>query len=186
MCDNKFSRRNLIKSGISFSAYSSVANLFGTRAFGQNLSFPPKKKLVWIQMSGGWDLLETVNPKVRSTSGIDMSYSWSQANSIGSSGDKIGRWLPGLAAHGSDMVVVRGMNMGTTSHMAGRVYMDTGVLSNAGTVNAASIPAIVASESSSTIPIIQLNGGSEPQTDRGLFNPVSVVRASNLELYRSM
>ena len=64
--------------------------------------------------------------------------------------------------------------------------MDTGVLSNSGTVNAASIPAIVASEASATIPIIQLSGGSEPQTDRGLFNPVSVVRASNLELYRSM
>ena len=137
-------------------------------------------------MSGGWDLLETVNPKPSSTSGIDMSYSWSQAQNFGSSGDKIGRWMPLVASHASDAVVVRGLNMGTTSHMAGRVYMDTGVLSNSGTVNAASIPSIIASESSATIPIIQLNGGSEPQTDRGLFNPVSVVRASNLDLYRSM
>ena len=78
----------------------------------------------------GWDLLETVNPKISSTSGIDMSYSWSQANRLGSSGEKIGRWLPSIASHGSDIVVVRGLNMGTTSHMAGRVYMDTGVLSN--------------------------------------------------------
>ncbi len=38
--------------------------------------------------------------------------------------------------------------------------MDTGVLSNAGRVNAASIPAIVASESSaSDDSIIQLDGG---------------------------
>ena len=187
MSKNKFSRRHLLKQGISFSAYSSVANLFDGRLLAQGTpSFPPRKKLVWIQMSGGWDLLETVNPKIASTSGIDMSYNWSQAHNVGNSGEKIGRWLPNLASHGSDMVVVRGLNMGTTSHMAGRVYMDTGVLSNSGTVNAASIPAIVASEASATIPIIQLSGGSEPQTDRGLFNPVSVVRASNLELYRSM
>ena len=187
MPKNKFSRRHLLKQGISFSAYSSVASLFDGKLLAQSgRSFPPRKKLVWIQMSGGWDLLETVNPKISSTSGIDMSYSWSQANRLGSSGEKIGRWLPSIASHGSDIVVVRGLNMGTTSHMAGRVYMDTGVLSNSGTVNAASIPAIVASESSATIPIIQLNGGAEPQTDRGLFNPVSVVRASNLDLYRSM
>ena len=32
--------------------------------------------------------------------------------------------------HASDALVVRGLNMGTTSHMAGRVHMDTGVLSN--------------------------------------------------------
>ena len=186
MSKKKLNRRDLIKSAISLSAYSSVANLFGKEAFAQSMSFPPQKKLVWIQMSGGWDLLESVNPKPRSTSGIDMSYSWSEAQNFGSSGDKIGRWLPKLASYANDSLVVRGLNMGTTSHMAGRVYMDTGVLSNSGTVNAASIPSIIASESSATIPIIQLNGGSEPQVDRGLFNPVSVVRASNLELYRSM
>jgi hypothetical protein len=82
--------------------------------------------------------------------------------------------------------MVRGMAMGTTSHDAGTVYMDTGILSNSGEVNAASIPAIVASEGTATIPIIQLSGGSEPQTDRGLLKKVSVVRANNLELYRSM
>src|SRR5690606_32935038 len=53
-------------------------------------------------------------------------------------------------------------------------------------VNAASIPAIVASESDATIPIIQLNNGNDPLADRGLLNPVSVVRAQNLELYRQM
>jgi len=76
--------------------------------------------------------------------------------------------------------------MGTTAHDAGNIYMDTGVLSNAGNVNAASIPAIVASESDATIPIIQLNNGNDPLTDRGLLNPVSVVRAQNLELYQAM
>ena len=64
--------------------------------------------------------------------------------------------------------------------------MDTGVLSNSGTVNAASIPSIVASESNATIPIIQLSGGADPLIDRGLLNPVSVVRAGNLSLYRDM
>jgi hypothetical protein len=64
--------------------------------------------------------------------------------------------------------------------------MDTGILSNNGVLNAASIPAIVASESGATIPIIQLSGGADPLTDRGLLNPVSPIRAENLDLYRGM
>lgn len=151
-------------------------------------TYPPQRRLVWINMSGGWDILEVTDPKAGSTSGVDMVYDYGAAHRLtgSNSQDRIGRWLGRLAAHGSEMVVVRGMNMGTTSHDAGSVYMDTGVLSNTGTVNAASIPAIVASESQATIPIIQLNGGSDPKTDRGLLSPVSVVRAQNLDLYRSM
>ena len=91
-----------------------------------------------------------------------------------------------MAQIGDDLLLVKGISMGTTSHNAGSVYMDTGILSNAGTVNSASIPSIVASEGTSTIPIIQLNGGTDPKIDRGLLNPVSAVRAQDLELYRSM
>lgn len=151
-------------------------------------SYPPQRRLVWINMGGGWDILEITDPKPASTSGIDMMYDWSAAQALAGAGpnDKIGRWLSRTALLGQDVVVVRGLNMGTTSHMAGPVYMDTGVLSNSGNVNAASVPAIIASESSATIPIIQLNGGSDPKIDRGLLSPVSVVRAQNLELYRSM
>jgi hypothetical protein len=65
------------------------------------------------------------------------------------------------------------------------VYMDTGVLSNSGVVNVASIPAIVASQSAATIPMIQLQGGMNVLTDRATTN-VSPVRAQNLDLYRSM
>lgn len=182
-------RRQLLKAGVSLTAYASVANLLAAgRANAADQNYPPKRKLIWINMSGGWDILEVTDPKPETTSGVEILYGLDQAQAVqnASDGTKIGRWLPQIAALGSDLLVVRGLAMGTTSHQAGSVYMDTGVLSNAGRVNAASIPAIVASESGATIPIIQLNGGSEPATDRGLLKPVSAVRAGNLDLYRSM
>lgn len=168
--------------------YASLASLLGVGSALAQTSFVPEKNVVWINMGGGWDILEVTDPKPASTSGIDMLYTWGEAQDVADStdGTKIGRWLPSIAALGRDLLVLRGLAMGTTSHMAGNVYMDTGILSNAGRVNAASIPAIVASESVATIPIIQLGGGNEPQTDRGLLKPVSVVRAGNLNLYRSM
>ena len=184
-----FSRRSLLQNGISFAGYLSVAQMLGLSQNAKaQTSYAPQRRLVWINMSGGWDVLEVTDPKVASTANIQMMYGWEQAQQLvgGGANDKIGRWMPRLAARGNDMVVVRGLSMGTTSHDAGSIYMDTGVLSNAGRVNAASVPAIVASESGATIPIIQLNGGTEPMTDRGLLKPVSVVRAQNLELYRSM
>ena len=183
----EISRRQMFKSGVSLVGYMNAASIFGPQLLAQ--SFTVQRRLVWISMNGGWDVLEITDPKPSSTSGIDMMYDWGLAHQIagGGASDKVGRWLRRLATQqGQDMVVVRGLNMGTTSHMAGQVYMDTGILSNSGNVNSASIPAIVASESAATIPIIQLNGGSDPQTDRGLLNPVSVVRAQNLDLYRSM
>ena len=183
---NQISRRSLIESGISMSAFASLSSLIGNRyAIGQEVTVATR--LVWFNMSGGWDVLEATEPKVSSTSGIDMVYDYGLASQLIGSEVRIGRWLGRLARlHGDKMVVLRGINMGTTSHMAGRVYMDTGILSNSGEVNSASIPSIVASESQATIPIIQLNGGSDPQIDRGLLNPVSVVRAQNLDLYRAM
>lgn len=179
-------RRSLLGQGISFTGYMLASQLFGARA-ANGAGFPPQRRLVWISMNGGWDVLEATDPKTASTSGIDMTYDYGLAHTISANAsDRIGRWLPNIASHGSDLVVVRGLAMGTTSHMAGQVYMDTGVLSNSGQVNAASIPSIVASESGATIPIIQLDGGAEPLTDRGLLNPVSVVRAQNLALYQAM
>ncbi len=185
----ELSRRQMLRTGVSLTAYASLSNLlYPQLAFGQEQgSFTIQKNLIWISMNGGWDILETTDPKPQSTSGIDMIYNWNQARSISNSSDgaKIGRWLPNIAALGQDLLVVRGLAMGTTSHQAGNVYMDTGILSNAGNVNAASIPSIVASESQATIPIIQLRGGDSPQTDRGT-KTVSVVRAENLQLYREM
>ena len=61
MCKkNKFNRRDLIKSGISLSAYSSVSNLFGKKAFGRYI-LPSTKSLD----TNEWRLgsFETVNPK---------------------------------------------------------------------------------------------------------------------------
>ncbi|MBC7532933.1 MAG: DUF1501 domain-containing protein [Oligoflexus sp.] len=185
----ELSRRELLMGGTCLTGFALASQMFSSSiAQAAAPQFPPARRLVWINMSGGWDILEATDPKPRSTSGIDMTYDFSLAHTLAGSAsqDRIGRWLGRTAAHGSDIVVVRGMNMGTTSHMAGSIYMDTGVLSNTGTVNAASIPAIVASESQATIPIIQLNGGSDPRTDRGLLSPVSVVRAQNLDLYRAM
>lgn len=183
------SRRSLIQTGTSLTAWIAADKLFrsGLRAQTQE-SYPPQRSLIWINMNGGWDILEVLDPKVSSTSGIDMSYSWAEANRVSGAADdvRVGRWLPNIAGIGDDLLLLRGMAMGTTSHQAGRIYMETGILSNAGRVNSASIPAIVASESSATIPIIQLGGGGEPMTDRGLLKPVSVVRANNLSLYRSM
>lgn len=181
-------RRALLK-GIPYcTAYASAAALFGSKAARAAVTYPPQRRLIWISLNGGWDILEATDPKRASTSGIDMSYDFGLANALNgsSSSERIGRWLPNIASRGESVVVLRGLTMGTTSHQAGQIYMDTGVLSNAGRVNAASIPSIVASESNATIPIIQLNGGMEPMTDRGLLNPVSVVRAQNLDLYQSM
>jgi hypothetical protein len=184
---DSFCRRQLLQKGVSFLGFMGVASLFRSSSALAQSSYPPKKRLVWISMGGGWDILEITDPKKSSTSDIDMSYAWSLAHQIGdNSNNRIGRWLPNLAARSDDLVVVRGLSMGTNSHDAGKVYMDTGVLSNSGRVNAASIPAIIASESQATIPIVQLSGGAEPLTDRGLFRPLTVVRAQNLELYRSM
>lgn len=185
------SRRQLLRAGISLTAWVALDQLFCLgNARAQDLVQPtaPTRRLVWIVLNGGWDILETVDPKVASTAGIDVAYDWGLAHTLaGASADtKIGRWLPNLAAQGQDILLLRGLAMGTTSHDAGKVYMDTGILSNSGRVNAASIPSIVASESQATIPIIQLNGGMEPRIDRGLLNPVSVVRAENLALYQSM
>lgn len=183
-----FSRRSLLQNGISLTGYLSVAQLLGlSQTAKAQTSYPPQRRLVWINMSGGWDILEVTDPKRSSTANIQMMYGWDQAQALaGSPTEKIGRWMPRIATRGNDLLVVRGLSMGTTAHDAGSIYMDTGVLSNAGRVNAASVPAIVASESGATVPIIQLNGGTEPMTDRGLLKPVSVVRAQNLELYRSM
>lgn len=184
------SRRQILRSGISLTGFMSLGKwLLPRQALAQSSnSFSVKRKLVWINMRGGWDILEVMDAKVASTAGIDMIYDYNLTNQLqgGEDDARLGRWLPNMAQIGTDLLIVRGLAMGTTSHMAGSIYMDTGILSNAGRVNSASIPAIVASEGTSTIPIIQLNGGSDPMTDRGLLNPVSVVRAENLELYRSM
>lgn len=184
----EISRRQLLAGGVSLTAYASAASLFLPKTAQAQTAYTPKRNLIWINMNGGWDILEVTDPKAASTSGIDMLYGWNEAHDLANStdGSRIGRWLPGIAALGRDVLLLRGLAMGTTSHMAGSVYMDTGILSNAGRVNAASVPAIVASESSATIPIIQLNGGSDPMIDRGLLKPVSAVRAENLDLYRSM
>ena len=175
------SRRQLLKGGANLCAFLSGASLFGPRLQAQTV----QKRLVWIMMGGGWDILEITDPKVASTAGIDMTYDYGLAHEVGSSGERIGRWLPRVAGLGNELLVVRGLSMGTTSHTAGAVYMDTGILSNSGQVNVASIPAIIASQSGATIPLIQLQGGMDVLTDRATTN-VSVVRAQNLELYRSM
>jgi len=185
------SRRQILASGVSLTAYLSVAKLLAaaTPARGADTaSYPPKRKLVWINMSGGWDILEVTDPKPASASKLNILYDYGQSHAVAGAtdGSRLGRWLPNLAAVGTDLLVIRGIAMGTTSHPAGSAYMDKGVLSNTGMVNSASIPAIIASESQATIPIVQLAGGSDPQTDRGILKPVSVVRAQNLELYRSM
>ncbi|NRA46691.1 MAG: DUF1501 domain-containing protein [Oligoflexales bacterium] len=183
-------RRQLLLNGAYLSGYMSFAKwMMPGAAWAQEAqSFPLQRKLVWINMRGGWDILEVLDPKVSSTSGIDMIYDYNLTNQLAGGEDnaRLGRWLPNMAQIGNDLLIVRGLAMGTTSHMAGSVYMDTGILSNTGRVNSASIPAIVSSEGTNTIPIIQLNGGSDPMTDRGLLKPVSVVRAENLQLYRSM
>lgn len=184
---DEISRRQLLQSGVSLTAFTSLWSLLGARPLHAGITYPPQRKLIWINMSGGWDILEVTDPKRASTSGIDMVYGWDEAHEIANGdGTRLGRWCGNMAGIGKDLLVVRGMAMGTTSHQAGSIYMDTGILSNAGRVNAASIPAIVSSESAATIPLIQLSGGSDPLTDRGLLNAVSPVRASNLDLYRSM
>ncbi len=182
----QITRRQLLKYGSSLAAYMTSSQLFPGQAFGQSVT-TVQRRLVWIMMDGGWDILEVTDPKPGSTSGIDMTYSWDEAHVISGAdqSERVGRWLPSIAALGSDLLVVRGLAMGTTSHQAGAVYMDTGVLSNSGIVNVASIPAIVASQSEATLPLIQLQGGSNVLTDRATKN-VSVVRAQNLDLYRAM
>lgn len=190
MCKDNL-RRDFIKGGISLSASFVASRLIAPNAsFAQSGSedFPVLKKLVWIHMSGGWDILETVDPKAQSTDKLDIMYDYGLAPRLsGASHDvRLGRWLTKTASHGSDIIVVRGLAMGTTSHDAGTVYSDTGVLSNSGNVNAASIPAIVASQSAVTIPLIQVGGGNTPKTDRGLLKPVSIVRAQELDLYRKL
>ena len=181
-------RRKFLEAGLSLSAFATLPQLLCPTSARAQGSFSVLKKLVWISLDGGWDILESVDPKAASNSNVDLLFPWTQALRLqGTDKDiRVGRHMPGLASLGKEVLLVRGLAMGTTSHDAGSTYMDTGVLSNTGRVNAASIPAVVASESQATIPLIQLAGGMEPRIDRGLLNPVSVVRAQNLDLYRSM
>jgi hypothetical protein len=184
-------RRSFLEAGVSLSATFALSKLLSPQsAFAQDSAedFPVKRKLVWIHMNGGWDILETVDPKQNSTSKLDVAYDYGLTQSLsGASQDvRLGRWWPNTVKHGSDLLLVRGLAMGTTSHDAGSVYADTGVLSNSGNVNAASVPTIVASQSGATIPLIQLNGGDNPRLDRGLLKPVSVVRAGDLRLYQEL
>jgi len=184
-------RRAFLNAGVTLSATFALSKLFANQpAFAQSNGeeFPVQRKLVWIHMGGGWDLLETVDPKPASTSKLDMTYDYSLAQRLaGASQDlRLGRWWNNTARFGSDLILVRGLAMGTTSHDAGSVYADTGVLSNSGNVNAASIPTIVASQSGATIPLIQLSGGDNPRLDRGLLKPVSVVRAGDLNIYQQL
>lgn len=190
MCRDEH-RRDFLQAGISLSATFMLSRLMGnSQAWAQGASedFPVRRKLVWIHMGGGWDILETVDPKQQSTSKLDVTYDYSQAQALaGATQDvRLGRWWKKTARYGSDLLLVRGLAMGTTSHDAGSVYADTGVLSNSGNVNAASIPAIVASQSGATIPLIQLGGAATPKTDRGLLKPVSIVRATDLNLYQGL
>jgi Protein of unknown function (DUF1501) len=187
---SEFSRRKFLQSGVSLTAYASAAQLFSpfNLLAQQQGSFGIARKLVWIHMGGGWDTLETVDPKQSGNDKVNLLYDWNLTHRLaGSATDvRVGRYFQNIAAIGSDVLLLRGLAMGTTSHDAGATYMDTAILSNNGRVNAASIPSIVASESGATIPIIQLSGGMDPRIDRGLVRPVSLVRAQNLELYRSM
>ena len=182
-----FTRRDFLETGVSLTAAVSLPSLL-TSGVAKAADFTVQRRLVWVNMSGGWDILEVMDPKGASTSGITIPYAATDLHDLSGSnrGDKLGRWLPNIAARGADVIVVRGLSMGTSSHQAGSVYMDTGILSNTGNVNAASVPAIVGSESAATIPVIQLNGGTMPQIDRGLLKATSVVRAENLALYRSL
>jgi uncharacterized protein (DUF1501 family) len=186
----EFSRRQFMNMGMGLTAFASAAQIFSPlKALAQQQgNFGVAKKLVWINMSGGWDILETVDPKQSANDRVNLFYDYNLAHRLaGSATDvRVGRHFPNIAAIGQDVLLLRGLAMGTTSHDAGATYMDTGILSNNGRVNAASIPSIVASESGATIPIIQLNGGMDPRVDRGLVRPVSLVRAQNLQLYRSM
>lgn len=183
-----FTRRDFLQTGVSLAGYVSLPALLAGETAKADTTFSVQRRLVWVNMNGGWDILEVMDPKAASTKGITIPYGWGDCHDLSGSskGERMGRWLPNIASRGADIVLLRGMTMGTTSHQAGSVYMDTGILSNTGTVNAASVPAIVASESQATIPIIQLNGGTMPQTDRGLLKTTSVVRAENLELYRTL
>ena len=182
----ELTRRQMLAKSASFTSYLGLSSLFGSRDSLSQSSLTVQRRLVWISMNGGWDILETTDPKRSSTSGIDMSYDFGLAHSLNGSDERIGRWMTNLARDNADeLVVVRGLAMGTTSHAAGTLYMDTGILSNSAEVNVASIPAIVAANSADTIPIIVLNGATDVLTDKGIES-VSVVRANNLELYQSL
>ena len=107
---DEYSRRQILQTGMSLTGYVALGSLLNpTAAKAQTTSYPPQKKLVWINMQGAWDILEVTDPKTASTAGIQMAYTWDQASTLAGSGGtvKIGRWLPSIAAQGADVVVVR-------------------------------------------------------------------------------
>jgi uncharacterized protein (DUF1501 family) len=176
-------RRDFLKQMFSLSLSIRWSSLMRSQPLWA--SAPSKKKIVLIDLNGGWDILETVDPKGHSTAQLDLSYPWANTHPLnGHPEARLGRWCPNLAQKGVSLI--RGLSFGTTSHDAGRAYSDTGVLSNDGRTNAASLSAILGSESEALVPLLQLPGGPTPQSDRGLLKPLSVVRAENLEQYRSL
>ena len=104
MCKDNL-RRNFIRSSVSLSASVIASRLLApANTFAQvgSEDFPVLKKLVWIHMAGGWDILETVDPKAQSTEKLDVMYDFSLAPRLsGASQDvRLGRWLTKTAAHG--------------------------------------------------------------------------------------
>ena len=115
------SRRELLKAGVSLSAFASIGSIFGLpRSLLARSGYPPARKLIWINMSGGWDILEVTDPKPASTSGIDMIYGWDEAHPLANGdGTRIGRWWPNVAAMGKDVLVGADWPWAQPQHEAG-------------------------------------------------------------------
>src|SRR4051812_31938909 len=92
-------RRQLLKTGISMAAYLNLARLLGPERALAAQTFPLKRKLVWINMSGGWDLLEVTDPKQQNKDGTSLLYDYSQSWQLrgGNTNARLGRFLPNLA-----------------------------------------------------------------------------------------
>ncbi len=87
MVDN-CTRRCFIQSGISLSAYMTAAQFIGIGR-ADAATAPIQRRLIWINMYGGWDVLETADPKASSNSSVDVSFGWDLAQHLAGAEDSV-------------------------------------------------------------------------------------------------
>ena len=131
----RITRRDILRGGIAGLGVSLLAPLSPARA-----DDPAPKRLVMVEMQGGWDMLLSTDPRDPhgtytgidlGTDALDPIYRTPRSTRIGTGAFArdalLGSTTAALAPHDALLTLVRGLNMNTVSHPTGRAYMATGI-----------------------------------------------------------
>ena len=135
----RITRRTMLRGGLG----ALGLGLLGVgNAVGRSLARAdaPTKRIVLVEMNGGWDMLLSTDPRdpARSydaiqlgTDLLDPAYQTPISVTIGSGSfaraTLLGSTTRGLTHHLDVLTLFRGVNMNTVAHPTGRAYMATGI-----------------------------------------------------------